>query len=344
MQSGVSSFDLVFVTQDVPGFVQRGLGDAGLSVDTIDDGQFGTMLETSSGPVALFWDIPAKAVSRSLRAGVDPAGAISDWLERHLSLLRLVRRHRRGLRLFDARLLSPWASAPDQDRLAAALGLDSAPRGDMGDVSRDETLAYLLASLMIPKLEILRSCLDELEAGSLTRKDETWPLSMLESAGADFDHIRGLTKEVQTARDKADNQAQALAAAETELTRTSDALAKARDDLSEAQTAERTKEQELALLREQLRLQSQEEERAAAEAEARLMEIGDLQRLVAAEAAQRTALQERLDATDRQLQGVQQERDLLTQAMEELHESTSWKVTKPLRQIRTFLAPVRKPD
>lgn len=328
MQTGRSlSASTVLVTQDVPDFVMQALSGAGLGVERIDTARLLERLEGGTGQTSLFWDIPSEAVASALQSGEDTSQIVTNWLDRNRGLLSMLRRHRRRLKLFDARLMSPQADPSDRDRLASALGLATLPEVQPDGDSPGETVSQMLAVLTLSRLDMLRDCLDELEASSLTFGTDALALSWLEPAATGLQSIRQMSLDL---KDRTE-QDQALAAA-----------------VSSAETHAK----EISLLRDQLGVQldemaSQEEERlrqeerrdkAAFETERALSRaLTDLRR----EARERNSLQARLQDTEARLASVEAERDILSQQMTEIYESRSWRITKPLRQARLLVVPIR---
>jgi hypothetical protein len=346
MQTGPSpSASTVLVTDDVPGLVLQALLDAGVSVERIDTEQLRERLEGSTGQIALFWDIPSETVASALQNEGQTVEIIADWLDRMRGLLSLLRRHRRGLKLFDARLISPQAEPSDRERLASALGLARLPEAQLGEAGPGDTVSQMLAVLALSRLDMLRDCLDELEANSLTFGTDALATSWLETAAKGLQRIRQLSLDL---KDKTEQDDRALAAAKADCVRLSAELA---TTVSSAETHA----QEISLLRDQLGVQLAEiarleedglrkeelRDKAAYESERALSRaLTDLRR----EARERNSLQVRLQDTEARLASVEAERNILSQQMTEIYESRSWRITKPLRQVRLLVAPIREAE
>ncbi|WP_306044901.1 hypothetical protein [Nioella sp. MMSF_3534] len=367
MQTGsLLSASTVLVTEDVPGLVLQALLGAGLGVERIDTEQLRERLEGGTGQISLFWDIPSETVASALRNEGQAVEIITDWLDRMRGLLSLMRRHRRELKLLDARLVSPQAEPSDRERLASALGLASLPEVQLGGDGPDDTVSQMLAVLTLSRLDMLRDCLDELEANSLTSGNDALATSWLEPAAQGLRRIRQLSLDL---KDKTEQDDRALAAAKADCARLSAELATTvssaeahaqeisllRDELG-VQLAEMSRcEKEISLLRDQLGVQLAEiarreedglrkeelRDKAAYESERALSRaLTDLRR----EARERNSLQARLQDTEARLASVEAERNILSQQMTEIYESRSWRITKPLRQVRLLVAPIREAE
>lgn len=367
MQTGPSlSASTVLVTQDVPGLVLQALLGAGLGVERIDTEKLRERLEDGTGQISLFWDIPSETVASALQNDGQTVEIIADWLDRMRGLLSLLRRHRRGLKLFDARLISPQSDPSDRERLASALGLARLPEVQLGGDAPGDSVSQMLAVLALSRLDMLRDCLDELEANSLTFGTDALATSWLEPAAKGLQRIRQLSLDL---KDKTDQDDRALAAAKADCVRLSAELATTVSsaethaqeisllrDQHGVQLAEMSRrEKEISLLRDQLGVQlaeiaRREEEglrkeelrdKAAYESERALSRaLTDLRR----EARERNSLQTRLQETEARLASVEAERNILSQQMTEIYESRSWRITKPLRQVRLLVAPIREPE
>ncbi|WP_146636272.1 hypothetical protein [Nioella nitratireducens] len=392
MQSGAPSSSVpIFVTEDIADCVRQALCESGAQVNMIPDGGLDEGLTAGEGLVGLVWDTPATAVAEALFAGRDPVPAVSDWLDRHSSLLSHVRRHRRRIRLCDGRLFSPPASAEDLARVGAWLGLARIPDPQYSDIPDGLALARLLVSHTIPRLDSLRDCLDELEASSLTTSDTLLPLPALGRSVQGFDCLKHLTEDLRAGRERAElheqeinllreqlglqlQEAQRVIAEQAERESTEIATLKGRlaDTTRAAEDAKETlrnqeearrleaerKEQEITLLREQLGLLLEEMSRLtetqtkeATEIEKRRTLIeSESQRALAraltdlrSEARQRKSLQDRLDEMQAQFAALEEERNGLALTVEELYASRSWRITRPLRQVRTLVSPIAVP-
>lgn len=62
------------------------------------------------------------------------------------------------------------------------------------------------------------------------------------------------------------------------------------------------------------------------------------------EARERKTLQDRLQEAEERLAAIQAERDLLNQNISDIYASRSWRVTRPMRQFRLAVAPIREDD
>lgn len=301
----------VLVTQDVPDAVARALAAAQARVIPLAEHDLEAVLARATGPVGLVWDIPARAVAAALLSGAAAGDALADWLTRHRDLLPLLRRHRRQLRLVDARLLREGEAEADRARLAEWLGLPDTPAPGATDPSDPVTLASLLVAPTIPRIADLRACLDELEASSLTAMTAPAPLAMADATFPGLDPLRQLPGEERALRP------QQPAGQTREL-----ALLREQLDLQREEMIRRTEEE--AHRQERRARQEHEAERALARA---LAELRD-------EARERKALQERLEQTETRLRDLQEERDRLGHTLDTVYRSRSWRITAPLRRHR----------
>lgn len=342
-----STLSAVFVTQDVPEYVVQALTCAGLEVEYVKTDQLSERLSDDATPAVIFWDTPADALAGVLRDGEDPERCLEDWLSRHMELLLVLRRHRRRMRLIDARLLSPLSTCSDRERLASWLDLAALPLPEPTDSVPGEIVSHVLSSLVFARLDLMRACLDELEASSLTFESEGLAFAMLGTVSEDFEKIRQVAQNAQDGAAQKEYLQAKLAKAEATISQIS-------SELASAEVSARLRDQEIALLREQLGLQLDEMTRQV-EYEAKQEEIRnktayESERVLARaltdlrrEAQERKVLQARLQETEGQLAALAQERDLLNQNIDEIYASRSWRITKPLRQVRMLVAPIHEP-
>ena len=85
-------------------------------------------------------------------------------------------------------------------------------------------------------------------------------------------------------------------------------------------------------------IQEKKRNKAAYESEQALSRaLIDLRR----EARDRNTLKVQLQDMEARLLSVEEERDILVQQIKEIYASRSWRITKPLRQARLLVAPIK---
>jgi len=341
--------------------------------------------------------------------------------------------------LIDARLFSSFATAEDRGRALSALGLDDAVTVAPDGHANGEEMGRSLAQLALPRVDLLRSCLDELEASSVTLRTDALTMPWFASTAAAFGQIRQLHQnaselarvrqdlaaeqdigrrqvaEITLLRDQlglqqsetqgalfqtADQQQQEVGIlkqlalkAEQEARDARKALRAFQDDaeaerkrlsaendrLQEQLTRHQAELQqaladrsdkaddpasgpepdgniaalhgELGLLRGQMGLQltetARQEQDALRRQELRNKAAYESERALAraltdlrTEAEERKAFQDRLQETEANRLALEEERNILSQKLNEVLSSRSWRITRPLRQARLTVAPI----
>lgn len=288
------------------------------------------MLATLPGTVfVILCDRADAAVARALRAGEAPDAALLAWQDRTGDLLHEVRRHRRLVRLVDA------------DRVAAAPGAfldgfagpDRATMPEIGAGDPPDPVETAIARLAVLLSPAARRLGGELEASMLAFGPETGT-AYAEVAAAGR-HYAALDRVLREGRDEADlallqmhalldemeTSHRARKAAETRAARLERAQAGEHDELDLMMLQLLSLQDELERRHTESRDRDARQAQAGHEAEALHLRLAETEAELARARDAAAGLEQRLAESETRV------RDLLA--------STSWKVTEPLRWVKT---------
>ncbi|MGK8236173.1 hypothetical protein ACLGGT_18705 [Roseovarius sp. MS2] len=364
---------LAFVTADVTPSVKDALDAAGFEVVPLQKQAIAKALDAAKAPCALVWSDPANCIASAIKEGTDIAQAIEGWRERAEDVLELVRKNRRKLTLIDADMLAAPDNDPAWDALSKRLDLPRDLLRPSSEAKSTAALSLTVARLAVPQIDSLRELLEELRASGVSYLTEDVGLSNLGAAAAYFAALRSQQDDltlmaaqvgfqIEEAQESSDER-DLLQSQVTFLTREMQRLSEVESAFAAQRLAHDRDQEELDLFREQVQLQDKEfqkvcNEHASLQEQLRRL-TQEVERLKAAQTALETRHSEALRVKDRALtKSVQDLRELtaarddleaqntkLVRDVEELttllamvYESTSWRVTAPLRGVKRLVS------
>lgn len=304
-QAGLRPIRLL-ATADLDRTLLDALAMAGIEAVPLATGAFSAALAETSEPCAILWEHPVGRIAAAILAGTDPAAACHGWLSSSRTLLELYRRNRRRLLLVDARLLAADAPESLRAKLCESLGLPALPDPVAPAADPALHLARGLAALILPQIDTVRDCLDEVLTSSLALPPQA--ISSAELAvvsgnfGAFVTQAAAQVQEVAQLTERA-----TLLGAQLDLQR-------------------KAAEQEQAALAARLQKAMLEADQALSRA---LEDLRD-------EARRRSSAEQQCDRLMRRVGD-------LTSKLEKTFASTSWRVTRPLRQIKLLVRGGERP-
>lgn len=297
----------LLATEDVDRAVLDALADGGVAVEAVRTAGLAAAIGQTAEPCAILWQYPLGRIADALQAGRDPVEACQDWLSCSRTILELNRRNRRQVLLADARLLVAGAPEALRARLAERLGLDALPAPVQRAEDAGQRLARGLAELVLPQIDTVSACLDDLLTSSLALPPHEIGQADLARVAQDFAgqaerqsavHAREIAQHAERA---------ALLAAQFDLQR------KAAEQMQAALVARLQKamheaDQALSRALEDLRDEAKRRNSAERQRDRLIRRVGDL-----------------------------------TSKLEKTFSSTSWRVTRPLRRIKMLVGGGERP-
>ena len=362
---------LIFVMQDVTPAFQEALHAAGFDVAPLDKMAVSQAIASDELPCALMWSDPTHCLARAIEEGTSIAEAIEGWRARAEEILTLLRKNRRHITLVESDLLTASNTDPAWEVLRKRLSI---PKDVvLSQPGAQSALSRSVARLAVPQIESLREVLEELRASGISPANEGSALATLEAAAAVFEDLRAsqdelalLGAQVRLQVEEAEESSEERGLLQSQVMLVTQEMQRltAVETAFEAQKLERDDDQEeLALLREQVQLQLREAHRASEESAALREQLNrltqDSKRLRTAQTALESRHVQALRDKDQAL--AQAAQDLghamtlraeleaqnaklghdvegLTTMLAMVYESTSWRVTAPLRSVRRLVS------
>jgi flagellar biosynthesis/type III secretory pathway chaperone len=364
---------LAFVTEDVAPPVQAALNAAGFDVAPLRKEAIAKALAAAKSPCALVWSDPANCLATAIKEGTDIAQAIEGWRERAEDVLALVRKNRRKLTLIDADILSAPDTDPVWDVLSKRLDLPKDLLQPSSEAKSPAALSLTVARLAVPQIDSLRELLEELRASGVSPLTEGVVLSNLGAAAAAFAALRSQQDDLALMAAQVGFQVEEAAESNEErgllqsqvmlLTGEMQRLSGVETALTAQRLAHDCDQEEMDLFREQVQIQDKEfqkvgKERTSLQEQLRRL-TQEIERLRAAQTAletrHRAALRDKDQAlaksvqdlgdmatarNDLEAQNAKLVRDVedLTTLLAMVYESTSWRVTAPLRGVKRLVS------
>jgi len=323
--SAVGTHSRIFITRDVPAGIGARLTREGLTVMPFQSTELHAAL-AEGGRCAILWADPAAPLAAALEQGGDPVDAIGSWLIEAQSILTTFRRNRRRLTLIEAQALTGELAEPERallrDRLACPdlplpLGVGAGTNRLQGpDPQAAPSLAAMVAAVVVPRVAEIQDCLSELQSSGISPLQSELPVAALAMMATSFSgwqaQAAGPTEELELLRAEMARLQRDLANKDTSL---SEAIAK-------GQTRDKTVIQAAAEM--------------AAEREARTRELALLRDQIALQQKEFDSTLAKLQTETVARRRAESQRDLVL-------SSTSWRVTRPIRAIRTMISGGSKP-
>jgi flagellar biosynthesis/type III secretory pathway chaperone len=364
---------LAFVTEDVAPAVQDALNAAGFEVAPLRKEAIAKALAAAKSPCAVVWSDPANCLASAIKEGADIAQAIEGWRERAEDVLALVRKNRRKLTLIDADILSAPDTDPVWDVLSKRLDLPKDLLQPSSETKSPAALSLTVARLAVPQIDSLRELLEELRASGVSPLTEGVVLSNLGAAAAAFAALRSQQDDLALMAAQVGFQVEEAAESSEErgllqsqvmlLTDEMQRLSNVETAFTAQRLAHDCDQEEMDLFREQVQIQDEEfqkvgKERASLQEQLRRL-TQEVERLRAAQTALETRHREALHNKDQALAQTVQDlgematarndleaqnaklvRDVedLTTLLAMVYESTSWRVTAPLRGVKRLVS------
>lgn len=321
----------VLATADVPEPVLAALRAAGSTVTRFRPQDPGASPATPTDGCVVLWSDPFLRLSATLEGGGDLSEAVKEWLAEAQAVLKLFRQDRRRVLLIDARVLIDGAAEQDRNAARARLGCPSLSLPIAADATGASPLARMIVSTVLPQIPETRDVLEELEASSLSLPPDDFGLADLAAIGAELGQRNAsVAEELTLLRTQIELQQQEIVAAKAAADRSIEAL--------EARQRSATIEADRALSRALGDLRTT--------AKAREKSENDLRAMAKARDKAESELRATAKVRDKALKErdhLQREVAALALKLEKILKSKSWRITSPLRGIRTLLRGQRKP-
>lgn len=349
----------VFKTSYVGPEISSWLAGINVKCEAFDLNAVNVALSDDTNKCVIFWSDPVERVAAALEAGEDAEQVYQSWLADTNSVLGLVRQNRRRTALIDARIVCPTVSAHNLNAMRDLLRCQEllAPKQD---IVAKQTLAQIIAALIVAERSAAQKILDEIEASGISAEQSGMTETDLSTISRLFTHTKVAEKELGLLRTQITLQQREAERTSLELQSLKrqhhkalsdaeaahkEAITELQDKLLGQQDAERQSaeavQEELGLLRTQIMLQQQEAERnqsALGAAEERHQRAA----LEADRALSRALSDLRAEAKARQAVERQNDRLMrrvgdLSSKLDKVLASSSWRLTKPIRTVKNLI-------
>lgn len=310
----IAPYARLFLTGNIEISNKEELNAGGFEILSFESDTTSKALSSSSLPCAIVWSDPTDRLAVAIEEGTDLDAALKDWRNRITEVLTFFRKNRRAITLVEASILTAPDTDPAWEVLSSRL---NAPKAAFLEFRRTEvssSLSQMLAHLAIAQMDDLRDLLEELRASGVSPLRDEFSLSYLNPAACEYAQLKMRDEEL------------ALMRAQVEL------------QVDETNRAA----EERGLLRDQVRLLTQDVERlraSKAQMEARHLEALREKDQVLAQTMRDLEYGEtvRNELTAQNSKLMRDVEDLTTR-LAMVYESTSWRVTTPLRGVKGLLS------
>lgn len=185
----------VFKTSYVGPEISSWLAGINVNCEAFDLNAVNVALSDDTNKCVIFWSDPVERVAAALEACEDAEQVYQSWLADTNSVLGLVRQNRRRTALIDARIVRPAVSSHNLNAMRDLLRCQElqAPKQD---IVAKQTLAQIIAALVVAERSAAQKILDEIEASGISSEQSGMTETDLSTISRLFTHTKVAEKEL----------------------------------------------------------------------------------------------------------------------------------------------------
>lgn len=185
----------VFKTSYAGPNISSWLAGINLECEAFDLNAVNVALSDDTNKCVIFWNDPVERVAAALEAGEDAEQVYQSWLADTNSVLGLVRKNRRRTSLIDVRIVRPNVSVHNLNAMRDLL-CSQELQAPKQDVIAKQTLAQILAGLVVAGRSSAQKILNEIEASGISAEQSGMTETDLSTISRMFTHTKVAEKEL----------------------------------------------------------------------------------------------------------------------------------------------------